>query len=370
MENKEVRVKRPMNAFMVWSREQRKILSKQFPKMHNSEISRNLGERWRQLNEDEKIPFVDEAKRLRAQHMKEHPDYKYRPRRRQRPSDSSKAETARTELPAPAQAPKLSVGEPKVTTVVAGNGEIRSPLPVVQMQPGTNIMQSSLNFIPYQTYTQHPNIQHATVLQETMDVEPNVVPIDEGENIVLGKVEPIKSEPLETVTSTGQEPSIDIPVTSVAEFSQLQAVDQKPIIRKREPSRLCLIKGDHLVHIEESEALAEILAKQESPSLRDVTFHFKSENMSQIARQSSHPEPQFVPQVQTIYTRADSNGKMLTPVSIHNHSQPAMIQPSQFQPWYATGGQPGHVIIVPTPSMIPQSGLVPVDQSVRVEGQF
>ena len=56
-----------------------------------------------------------------------------------------------------------------------------------------------------------------------MDVEPNVVPIDEGENIVLGKVEPIKSEPLETVTSAGQEPSIDIPVTSVAEFSQLQA---------------------------------------------------------------------------------------------------------------------------------------------------
>ena len=38
-------------------------------------------------------------------------------------------------------------------------------------------------------------------------------------------------------------------------------VDQKPIIRKREPSRLCLIKGDHLVHIEESEALAEILGK-------------------------------------------------------------------------------------------------------------
>lgn len=61
------------------------------------------------------------------------------------------------------------------------------------------------------------------------------------------------------------------------------------------------------------------LAKQESPSLRDVTFHFKSETMGQITRQSSNPEPQFVPQVQTIYTRADSNGKMLTPVSIHNH---------------------------------------------------
>ncbi|CAF0867408.1 unnamed protein product [Didymodactylos carnosus] len=76
------RVKRPMNAFMVFSQLERRKIVQLAPDMHNAEISKYLGARWKRLSEVERRPFMEEAERLKQLHLQEYPDYKYRPRKK------------------------------------------------------------------------------------------------------------------------------------------------------------------------------------------------------------------------------------------------------------------------------------------------
>ncbi len=71
------RVRRPMNAFMIYARIVRKAMAKHYPALSYRKLSKALGKIWKVLDYEEKKPFLQEAERLRLLHRKEHPDFQY-----------------------------------------------------------------------------------------------------------------------------------------------------------------------------------------------------------------------------------------------------------------------------------------------------
>lgn len=71
--DKNGRIKRPLNAFMVWSRIHRQALSKARPHTRTTDASILLGSAWSKLTDEQKQPYYNVAYKLKKMHEQQFP---------------------------------------------------------------------------------------------------------------------------------------------------------------------------------------------------------------------------------------------------------------------------------------------------------
>lgn len=83
------RIRRPMNAFMIFSKRHRPLVHEKHPNQDNRTVSKILGEWWYSLGAEEKQKYHDLANQVKEAHFKAHPEWKWCAKERRKSSTSS-----------------------------------------------------------------------------------------------------------------------------------------------------------------------------------------------------------------------------------------------------------------------------------------
>ncbi|XP_074595422.1 putative transcription factor capicua [Brevipalpus obovatus] len=75
--NSKEHIRRPMNAFMIFSKRHRALVHQRHPNSDNRTVSKILGEWWYSLGKEEKEKYNELAFKVKEAHFKKHPDWKW-----------------------------------------------------------------------------------------------------------------------------------------------------------------------------------------------------------------------------------------------------------------------------------------------------
>lgn len=81
-------IKRPLNAYMIWTRQERRKILTGEPKKKMNEVSKAMGEKWKKMTDKDKKPYFEMARKFALEHkqaLQEHPELTYAPSKKKGP---------------------------------------------------------------------------------------------------------------------------------------------------------------------------------------------------------------------------------------------------------------------------------------------
>ncbi|XP_072122372.1 protein capicua homolog isoform X2 [Mobula birostris] len=146
-------IRRPMNAFMIFSKRHRALVHQRHPNQDNRTVSKILGEWWYALGPNEKKKYHDLAFQVKEAHFKAHPDWKWCNKDRKKSSSDVKTAlggpgTLRCKEPR-----ERSMSETGALSATAVSSELTSDC---QDPPGTDCKPISL--LMNAEGSQHPGV--------------------------------------------------------------------------------------------------------------------------------------------------------------------------------------------------------------------